>query len=262
MNKHTTQSGVTLIELTVVLLILIALAGLVVPYMGGTSSKALCDATDLSMQNIKKAIMGGGSGAAFYLDTLGYYPKNTKATIVDGMATDFSLKYLLTKPNGWANYDSETSVGWRGPYLVANATLTPESVLALAPNLKSAESIYGHAADTYTVASGTPYVHQAFANKDSVINDAWGRPIIIQVPTVKDCKINILGLLSTDPDPKEGYCARLVSAGSGNGLGIGEADIGTTLTSTRPATIDAADDRILYLNSPTPAADINPSCTQ
>ena len=40
------QCGVTLLELTVVLLILIALAGLAVPYVGGTAGKALCDADD------------------------------------------------------------------------------------------------------------------------------------------------------------------------------------------------------------------------
>lgn len=56
------------------------LAELAIPYMGNTNSKALCDAdaTELSMQNIKKAIMGGGSDAAFYLDSLDYFPKDQK----------------------------------------------------------------------------------------------------------------------------------------------------------------------------------------
>jgi len=48
----------TLIELRVVMLILIALAGLALPYVSGTTSKALCDATNVSMANIKKVIMG------------------------------------------------------------------------------------------------------------------------------------------------------------------------------------------------------------
>lgn len=246
--KKQTQSGMTLIELAIVLLILVALAGLVVPYMGGTGSKALCDATDLSMQNIKKAIMGGGSGAAFYLDTLGYFPKDKKA------GTNYSLRYLIVQPldsanGGWDNFDPETAVGWRGPYLMTSATLGS----ALASNLASDAATYDLATDTYTLAGGSPYVHQKFTNPDIVINDAWGRPIVIQVPTVSDCK-TILGLTS---NPKEGYCARLVSAGPGLGLGIDNADIETTITGNRNS-----DDRILYLNAPTPVADINPGCDQ
>ena len=250
MNKLSTYAGVTLLELTVVLLVLSALAELVVPYMGGTSSKALCDATDLSMQNIRKAIMGGGSGAAFYLDTLGYFPKDQKT------GTNYTLKYLMDKPldsanGGWDAYDPETAVGWRGPYLMSATTLDAKYIDGdtsngeLAPNLK----------DTGT------YKHTAFLADDSIVNDGWGRPIVLQVPTVSDCQNNII---PSSPS-KEGYCARLVSAGSGSGLGIGEANIETTLASKRPvasAHTLGSDDRILYLNAPTPASDINPSCDQ
>lgn len=104
------QIGVTLIELTVVLLILIALAGVVTPYISGTSSTALCNATDVTMQNIKKVIM-----ERYYLDTLGYFPKDTKDLTVN----DYDLKYLFTKPSApdWQLFDSETQLGWRGPYL-------------------------------------------------------------------------------------------------------------------------------------------------
>ena len=65
------QTGVTLLELTVVLLVLVALAGVAIPYLGGTSSTALCNATDVTMQNVKKAIM-----ERYYLDTLGFAKRN------------------------------------------------------------------------------------------------------------------------------------------------------------------------------------------
>ncbi len=222
--KKLTQSGITLIELTVVLLILVALAGLVIPYMGGTSNKAFCDATDLSMQNIKKTIMD-----RYYLDTLGQFPVN-KGT------TEYSLSYLMLQ-GGWNPYDPQTTIGWRGPYLMTSATL--KSATELSTNLAS--------------DPGT-YVHKKFADGDVIINDAWGRPIILQVPTLTDCQ----AIIPSSPN-KEDYCARLVSAGSGSGLGISEADIETPLNSTRPSN---SDDRILYLNAPTPVADINSACVQ
>lgn len=198
------QCGMTLLELTVVLLILIALAGLAIPYVGGTSRKALCDATDVTMANVKRAIMD-----RYYLDTLGSFP-------VSAGGADYSLTYLFIA-GGRADYDPDTQVGWRGPYLATAASLASEA--ALATNLTS--------------AAGT-YVHLAFADNDAVVNDAWGRPIVLQV---------------------NGAVARLVSAGPGNGLSIADADIDTRIVDSRQN-----DDRILYLNVPTPAADVNPSC--
>ena len=198
------QCGVTLLELTVVLLILIALAGLAVPYVGGTAGKALCDATDVTMANVKRTIMD-----RYYLDTLGAYP-------VSAGGADYSLKYLFIS-GGRPDYDPDTQVGWRGPYLTNSAILAFEADLMT--NLAS--------------AAGT-YVHSAFADGDAVVLDAWGRPIVLQV---------------------NGSVARLVSAGPGSGLGISGADIDTGITDNRQA-----DDRILYLNAPTPAADVNPRC--
>ncbi|OQK17204.1 hypothetical protein AU255_04745 [Methyloprofundus sedimenti] len=219
MNKIK-QQGMTLIELTVVLLVLVALAGLIIPYFSGTSRKATCDVTDVSMTNIKRAIM-----ERYYLDTLGKYPASKGGS-------DFSLYYLFDA-GGWAAFDPDTQIGWRGPYLMNGITLASEA--ALATNLTS--------------AAGT-FVHRAFADGDSVVLDAWGRPIVIQVPSVAQCD-SITGLTGT----AAGYCARLVSAGAGSGAGIGNADIDTTIAGNR-----AGDDRVLYLKAPTPAADINTAC--
>lgn len=246
--KKQTQSGMTLVELTVVLLILIALAGLVVPYMGGTSSKVLCDATDLTMQNIKKAIMNG-----YYLDTLGKFPQD-----LDGLTANsppkYNLHYLFSKNSLDANprihktFDPDSATGWRdGGYLQGGLLLNSANPVYKASSLNSSftDALLG-------------FVNDALADGHVIVLDGWGRPIILQVPTVSDCQNNII----PSSPPQEGYCARLVSAGSGVGLGINEAGIGTPLTSSRPATAYAANDRILYLNAPTPAADINPSCDQ
>jgi type II secretory pathway pseudopilin PulG len=229
------QSGVTLIELTVVLLILVALAGLTIPYMSGTSSAALCKATDVTMQNVKKVIM-----ERYYLDTLGYFPKSTKA------GNDYSLKYLFTPPlssanGGWDSFNAETQLGWRqGGYLQSGIALDAKYVDG---NLNN-EELGANLKDSTGV-----YTHTAFAANDFVVNDAWGRPIVLQ-------------------DTGNGF--RLISAGAGSGLAIGDADINTPHnslhcwlnTTVNPAIKECNDDRILYLNAATPTTDINPSCDE
>ncbi|NOQ36441.1 MAG: hypothetical protein GQ569_11195, partial [Methylococcaceae bacterium] len=64
--------------------------------------------------------------------------------------------------------------------------------------------------------------------------DAWGRPIILQ------------------QHPTKGF--RLISAGQGFGLENGTVE--TDITEKRDG-----DDRVLYLENPTPSEDINPSCS-
>lgn len=239
MNKQT-QFGMTLLELTVVLLILIALAGLTMPYMVGTSSKALCEATDLTMQNIKKAIMNG-----YYLDTLGKFPQD-----LDGLKPNspshYNLHYLFSKsslgttPRVHQSFDIETAIGWRdGGYLEGGLSLDSTNPVFKASNLSV----------NFTDTSKS-FVHDALADGHVVILDGWGRPIIMQF------------------DSTNGI-ARLVSAGPGKGIGLVdengaiqadlESPIGNFATGNKPK---GSDDRILYLNVPAPASDINPSCSQ
>jgi len=220
------QKGMTLIELTVVLLILVALAGLTIPYVLGTSRKALCDATDVSMMNIKKVIM-----QRYYLDTLGNLPKDTK-DLTD--FTDYSLDYLFTEPSDWSTgFDLDSQVGWRGPYLQGGMLLGATDVSSLDSSFKS-----------------TTYVNPVLATSQTVVLDGWGRPFIIQVVSKANCSSG-WGITTN-----ELQCARLVSAGAGSGLGLSEGSIDTTI-----AGLKSEGDRVLYLNVPTPASDINESCS-
>ncbi len=228
--KGNNQKGVTLLELTVVLLILIALAGLAIPYIGGTSRKVLCDATDVSMANIKKAIMD-----RYYLDTLGYFPKDTKDKTD---LTDYSLEYLMTKPTEWSVFDPDSQVGWRGPYVQGGMVLDSTNEGVLLANFKS-----------------LTYTNKVLADGQTIILDSWGRPMILQVTTCSNWDITAVS----------GDCARLVSAGFGGGISLANGDIDTQiLDDSGTATVQEQhrqnDDRILYLNAPTPAVDINPSC--
>ncbi len=138
--------GFTLIELTVVLLILIALAGLALPYLSGTSQASLCRATDVTMQNVKKVII-----ERFYLDTLGKFP-------ADKGATDYNLKYLFTQ-GSWQDFDIDSQTGWRGPYLQNGMTLSSAPDASFQDNTK---------------------VHDNIIAAQIQVLDAWGRPIVLQ----------------------------------------------------------------------------------
>ncbi|MCK4841144.1 MAG: type II secretion system protein [Methylococcales bacterium] len=234
MMNYFCQKGMTLIELTIVLLILVALAGLAMPYMAGTSSKALCDATDVSMANIKRVIMEG-----YYLDTLGKFPQDLSGLTVSA-SPQYNLHFLFSNrslgldgiPNNSDDrvhklFDPDTATGWRnGGYL--------QNGFILAGNFSDS---------AYT---------DPLLQDHIVVMDGWGRPIVIQVVNNSTCT-NQWGLTTN-----ENYCARLVSAGSGSGLGLENGDIETKIIDD-PST-STGDDRILYLNVPTPQ-NMNPSCS-
>jgi type II secretory pathway pseudopilin PulG len=223
------QSGMTLLEITVVLLVLIALAGLVVPYVGGTGSAAMCKATDATLQAVKQAIMGGKAGPGYYADTLGTYPKASQASTDTG----YNLKYLFDQ-GSWPTYNPKTGVGWRGPYLstggLVSGTLLHDS--------------FGTVFDPGAPATDA-YVHVDIKNDNgSQVFDGWHRPIILQIPYFNDA-------LQSD-------YARLVSAGPGSGLGSSEAAIDTTIQSENAS--DRGDDRVLFLNIADPGS--NNACDE
>jgi len=223
------QSGMTLLEITVVLMALIALAGLVVPFVGGTGSMAMCQATDATLQAVKQSIMGSLAGAGYYADTLGSYPS-------DRGDTDYNLKYLFIAGDGsgtdpiadWPAYSPQTGIGWRGPYLMNGTNLASKATLA-------------------ANFSDATYVH-ALADGDTIVNDGWGRPVILQVPAT----------CSVSANPAD--CARLVSAGPGTGNGLPDADIDTAITDDDAS--NRGDDRVLFLKIPDPKAGGNAPCQE
>jgi type II secretory pathway pseudopilin PulG len=132
--------GLTLIELAVVLLILIALAGLLMPSVQNASGSAQCVATDASMVVIRDAILGTGGQPGYFSD-MGSFPKHPDATTTT--SSPFNLHYLFSDWNANADpvpnsclkngpdavdcvhlphYNPVTQRGWHGPYLANGLT--------------------------------------------------------------------------------------------------------------------------------------------
>jgi len=138
------RPGMTLLELVVVVAILAIIAGLVVPLIGGITDSARETATMTDLVTLRNTISGTREHPGYLTDN-----RKLPATIRD----------LFYKPMGFPDYDKNTHLGWRGPYL-ANSTGQYAIVPAAGFTLD-----YGDAGDP-------------------AIIDGWNRPIVIQRPTV------------------------------------------------------------------------------
>lgn len=123
------QSGFTLIELVMIIVVLGILAAVAVPKFSDMANSSKINATRQELLSLKQAIVGNPSAVAggAYVDRgfegdLGFVPGQ--------------LKDLISKPDSVAVYNPLTRLGWNGPYV------------------DSAGGAYD------TDAWGTPYVYQ------------------------------------------------------------------------------------------------------
>ncbi len=265
--KRTFEKGMTLLELTVVLLVLMALAGLVAPYVAGTEQMSMCRATDATLLAVKRAIMGGPNGPGFYGDLLGKYPRDKY------FLQGYNLTYLFARDNGldddsdgdnssvngvfdadeeWQEFNIKTAVGWRGPYL-QNGIAPPTGLDA---SFRPTNAFNSTISSTFNNK-----VHENVTTTSQVM-DAWNRPIVLQIPCEKATATATSCTLKYD-------FARLVSAGPGSGIAPSDAgiDTGIVYDGSDPASIsairdagDRGDDRVLYLQRPDPSPQGNISC--
>jgi type II secretory pathway pseudopilin PulG len=240
------QAGMTLIEMGVVLLIVVTMAGLALPRLSGSTRAAACQTTDASLAAVRDAIMGSGAAAGYYGD-MGTLPANPDPA----KNTQYDLHYLFSrfdKTNAkcsdplkmddpaqcrqHSKFNPTTQRGWRGPYL--RGGLTVQTGRASDTNTPPGDL----SARNFTNAS---YVNAAVADGDSIVADAYSNfqnpvfiapsPIILQVPT-------------TCPDYIDNrYCARLVSAGPDGVLNA---------TLDNAGALNRNDDRVLFLQIPDP----------
>jgi prepilin-type N-terminal cleavage/methylation domain-containing protein len=191
--------GFTLLELLVVLAILAAVAGLAISLVGGTAETASRQVTEVSLAEIREAILGR-EGVPGYAGDLRRLPATLTEVFVQGAQPPF---------------DPVTALGWRGPYV-----RTSGATYALLP-LQGFTTVYG--------AAGDP-----------AVLDAWGRPVVIQVPDADGDGV------PTEADRRH---ARLLSAGPDGTIQTPRTDAAAVPPGTAafPLRSQCADDVVLYL---------------
>lgn len=147
----------TLVELVVVIVVLVALAGLVVPMTTGVTDQSRIATTRANMALLQDVIMNRYWNDMNGLAGLDGYPQ----PIVDllpptSRPSTPQLRYLFVTPDPTQIYNAATRRGWNGPYLQHNGSKYVVN-------------------SNFTVTYGL--------DEDPTILDGWGNPIIIQRPT-------------------------------------------------------------------------------
>jgi len=208
------RRGLTLLELLVVLLILIALATIVVPTIGMFGSKSQQVTTRENLLRLQELLVDR------YLPDMNELPRPSDLTGPPARVNHPQLRYLFVNPD---TEDITKTAGatllsvrkWNGPYV------------------KHGGARYQlDAAKGFDAAYGVgDAVAPAVVRGDPAILDAWGRPIVIQEPDESG------GYAPTD---EERTYTRLVSAGP-NGV------IDTLLTVLMPTDVERGDDILIFL---------------
>lgn len=196
------NQGLTLVELVVVLAILVALGGLVIPRLMATTDAARETATRASAVEIRDAVM------RFWSDCKYSYP--------NGNANDqrIQLGHLLELPSTFSEFDPNLRLGWNGPYLQNDGRLYS---IDLGAGFTTA---YGDASQ--------PTVRDTFANQDYDLDGVVesGLPFVIQEPTLSNLAAS--SLMYEIGETRE---VRVVSAGPNGILEIEESRFASELES-------------------------------
>ena len=238
----------TLIELSVVLLVLVALAGLTLMSLQSTPRYAECIATDTTLANIREAIMGG-AGQAGYLSDMGGVPSLDGTITISGNSySASSLTDLFNSPvyNIKANqpnpptptkqnFNPVTQHGWRGPYLSGGVACT--TVLSKAPSAVNVCSSSGSSLKEITAVALDSFAVIDTNSSGSTSTELSGSPIVLMQDT------------TTNGTANGKYF--LVSGGPNNTI------------DTTPITVETRsnDDRVLFLNAPDPSPTGNQPCS-
>jgi prepilin-type N-terminal cleavage/methylation domain-containing protein len=233
------RRGLTLLELLVVLAILTALATIIVPVISMFGRKSQEVATRENLLRLQDLLvnryipdLGGGtyvsvgSGTNPYKGTrIGNMVANLPAPGAIGYTNRTTyhpqLRYLFVNPDdsqypetmNWVpNLTALATRRWQGPYIRHSGGTYRIHVDEVIDGIDASfTTVYGE-------------------DGDPTVFDAWGRPIVIQVPTVVDADTNEPGV----------NFARLVSAGP-------DGVIDTLETQTMPTAAQRDDDIIIFL---------------
>jgi len=202
-----TNGGFTLLEIVVVLAILVVLAGVVIPNVvnlkfGGSVGDRTAEqiATFATLSVVRDAILGTSGQAGLWQD-LGQRTDRFPLSIADLFRPATNLPLALR------TFDPVTRLGWRGDYLLPGKTV-------------------------YAVNLAAGFTGDYGVDGDPSVSDAWGRPIVLQVPRIVGVGFE-----------EELLNVRLISAGP-------DGVINTPIDKLTPADLDEhdrGDDIILFL---------------
>ena len=196
------DAGLTLIELVVVLAILVALGGLVVPRLISTTNRAQESVNRTSAVEIRDAAM------RFWSDCKYAYPTtNTQDQRIQ-------LGHLLQQPSFISAFDPNVGLGWNGPYLQSDGR---GYTIDLASGFNAS---YG---DTSQAAIRDTFTSQDFDGDGNIDS---GLPFVLQEPTLRD--LESASQTYSIGQPRE---IRVVSAGPNGVLDIDERRFAVELES-------------------------------
>ena len=212
------RGGLTLLELLVVLTILIALATIVVPVIGGYGTKSQQIGARENLQRLQDLLVNQ------YQADMGELPRPSPATVAAGTRPDHpQLRYLFLNPDTEDITSTSTATLlsgriWRGPYVLSRGS-----------------RYVVNTTNNFTTVYGIGDVLDGSGNLttpgDPTVVHAWGHPIVIQVP-------NTTG--GATPSATDITYTRLVCAGP-NGV------IDTSETIDMPTAAQRGDDIVLFL---------------
>lgn len=160
--------GITLMELLVVLVILIALAGLLLSMLSGTTQDAQATATRTNLQSLANVI------AQYRADNVGQMPLPGATGQSQGrLATQPQLRYLFINPANETtatSYNPFTKTGWNGPYAFTGSGTYPDPT-KLDPYLAVNKNKTTFAANGFTTIYGLA--------GDPCVLDAWMNAIVL-----------------------------------------------------------------------------------
>ena len=206
------RNGLTLVELVVVLTILVALGGLVVPMIGRLTDEARDGATHESLLRLRELLVNR------YLLDMGQLPRPPLST-----PSQPRLVYLYVDPHQGtpaAGWDPVIKIGWRGPYLTGGGRFPAQNESGpwgLPAALRGFDERFGLPADYAPL-------------------DAWGNPIVLQEPDE-----NGDGNFFNDAGTR---FARLVSAGPN---GMIDTPLDANHLTPEQLAASPTDDLIVYL---------------
>lgn len=146
------RHGLSLAELMVVLLILVLLAGMIVPMISRTSEDAQRQTTEANLVQLRDVIMNG------YRPDLGSWPRPGSIGLGNGRQNHPQLRYLFVNPaneTAAQTYDPVHRLGWKGPYLLSTT-------------------------GSYALNLALGFTNDYGENGDPTVLDGWGRPIVMR----------------------------------------------------------------------------------